>query len=114
MFDDFALKCSKTIQASNVEKRSEVAIPARRRPINRTVKSGTNFVMQESEYITPKAIQRFLRPLNEFVFVGSNVSRGKRDNKYYLSAMEPIKVPNSMLEVNPAMNKSAMSFLLKL
>jgi len=33
---------------------------------------------------------------------------------YYLSAMEPMKVPKIMLDVNPAINNKAMSSLPKL
>ena len=37
-----------------------------------------------------------------------------RVNSYYLSAMEPMNVPNIMLDVNPAINNKAMSSLPKL
>ena len=43
------LKCSKTIQDSKEENSREVAIPASRRPMSRTLKSGTSLVRQDKE-----------------------------------------------------------------
>ncbi len=69
--------------------------------------------MQPIPYVTPYNMQLNLLPLNENNLLVKNerlytVVKSLLES-YYLSAKDPIIVPNNMLEPKPAMNSSSIS-----
>jgi len=81
--------CSDIIHDSNEEYNNEVATPLSILPRRRILKSLNNLVTQLKEYSIPNTIHNNLRP--------------------YLSASDPTKVPNTMLDRNPPINNIPMS-----